>query len=97
MPEMNLDKTTDAPTAKEQKPGANAIRGGAETRPFLQSIIRRRLLTAEEEIALARRIQAGDARAKDILVEIERTPRPRRRKKLSDTLHACSKTCFRRE
>lgn len=38
-------------------------------REFMNRAARRRLLRPEEEIALARRIEAGDTRAKDLLVE----------------------------
>src|ERR1051325_1687915 len=44
-------------------------RGGAEAYSYLNQLTRQRLLSAEEEIELAARIQRGDRRAKDRLVE----------------------------
>ena len=69
MTEMNSDNSTASSQGKANVATANRSLGGAESRPFLSSLIRRPLLSAEQEINLARRIQAGDLHAKDILVE----------------------------
>jgi RNA polymerase primary sigma factor len=44
-------------------------RGSADTQSYLNHLTRQRLLTFEEEVALSARVQNGDARAKDRLVE----------------------------
>ena len=46
-----------------------ALRGGPDILSYMTRLTRQRLLTFEEEVALAARVRAGDARAKDHLVE----------------------------
>ena len=46
-----------------------APRGGPDIVSYMTRLTRQRLLTFEEEVALAARVRAGDARAKDHLVE----------------------------
>lgn len=53
---------------EDAEDGAMA-RGGAEASSYLNQLTRQRLLSAEEEIDLSARIQLGDRRAKDRLVE----------------------------
>lgn len=49
--------------------GESLPRGSSDAMSYLTHLTRQRLLTADEEIQLAARIQEGDARAKDRLVE----------------------------
>ncbi len=54
---------------REDQPNRDNSQDRTETRPYLQSLIRRRLLTSVEEVSLSRRALKGDKRAKDLLVE----------------------------
>src|SRR5215813_12124858 len=49
--------------------GESLPRGSADTHSYMTHLTRERLLTFEEERELSARIQRGDARAKDRLVE----------------------------
>lgn len=61
--------TTAAPVASASEDASRHFRGSAEAQSYISQLTRQRLLTAEEEIALAGRIQQGDKAAKDRLVE----------------------------
>ena len=66
---MNTTLSIEFANKREDQSNSDASQDRAETRPYLQSLVRRRLLTSEEEISLSRRALKGDKRAKDMLVE----------------------------
>src|SRR5579871_2345664 len=65
---MKKPKTTSIPE-KWDEPDENAARGSGDSVSYLGRLTRQRLLTYEEEVALAARVQRGDARAKERLIE----------------------------
>lgn len=65
----DITKTTALPLSWEESDSSEHSRGSADSQSYLTRLTRQRLLTADEEIALASRIQQGDRRAKDRLVE----------------------------
>lgn len=54
---------------REDQSNSDRFQDKTETRPYLQSLVRRKLLTSDEEIKLSRRALKGDKQAKDLLVE----------------------------
>ena len=66
---MNTTLSIGFANKREDQSNSDNSQDRAETRPYLQSLVRRRLLTSEEEISLSRRALKGDKRAKDMLVE----------------------------
>ena len=62
-------KPTALPQRWEESESGEHTRGSADSQSYLTRLTRQRLLTPEEEITLAARIQQGDVRAKDRLVE----------------------------
>ncbi len=66
---MNTTLSIGFADKREDQSNRDNSQDRAETRPYLQSLIRRRLLTSDEEISLSRRALKGDKRAKDLLVE----------------------------
>ena len=65
----NTSSATAPANSLDDQQSARHIRGGAEAQSYIARLTRPRLLTADEEIVLAGRIQKGDKAAKDRLVE----------------------------
>ena len=58
-----------SPLLEKMEEAVEASRGGPDILSYMTKLTRQRLLTFDEEVALAARVKAGDALAKDRLVE----------------------------
>jgi RNA polymerase primary sigma factor len=62
----DISNTIGLANAREESESPRNIRGGADAQSYLARLTRQRLLTAEEEVALAGRIQHGAKNDKDL-------------------------------
>ena len=59
---------TSAPTPSTEPPEAPVVRGGDSLQLYLNEIGQVKLLTAQEEIALAKRVRRGDKKARELMI-----------------------------
>ncbi|MCS6777013.1 MAG: RNA polymerase sigma factor RpoD/SigA [Chloroherpetonaceae bacterium] len=65
-----MKRTTKSEALLEKREASSEATGRkGDLQPYLGRLTRQRLLTFEEEVCLSRRVQSGDMRARDILVE----------------------------